>query len=84
MEALGATSTLPQPAGPGSSLKPTVLLRFIAEFGLLRDYSCLFEQIYTSADLTFLLTFGHVTTTYQIQGDAGVTNITLGLTLLYL
>lgn len=41
--------------------KAHVLLRFTSEFGLLRDYSCLLEQVYTSADLILLLTFGHVT-----------------------
>lgn len=84
VEALGATSTLPELAGPGSSLKLTVLLRFITEFGLLRDYTCLLEQVYMRADLTALLTFGHVTKTYQIQGDVWVTNTTLSWTLLYL
>lgn len=44
VEALGATSTLPELAGHGSSLKPIVLLRFVTEFGLLRDYSCLLES----------------------------------------
>lgn len=52
VEALEATSTLPQLAGPEKTLKPSWLLRFFTEFGVLRDYSCFLEQVYTSADLT--------------------------------
>lgn len=52
MEALGATSTLPELAGPEETLKPSWLLRFFIEFGVLRDYNCFLEQDYMRTDLT--------------------------------
>lgn len=82
MEALGDTSTVRKLSGPWGGLKPTLLLRFITVFGLLRDYSCLQEQVSVSTELTLLLPFGHVTKTYQ--RNVLVTNVTLGPTLLHL